>query len=106
MVLASLTPRIVASREQDSTRSLSFSNDVASGRRTQYAVLTNKDLFHSVSGTNLSNQLNELWIVEASVSANNQEAALCALRDGEDDAGDEGLAVVGLLEDGGLLAKA
>ena len=79
---------------------------MAGSRRAQHAILTNENLFHSVSSTNLRNQLNKLWIVEASITANDEEAAFGALRNGEDNAGNERLAIMGLLKDGGLLAKA
>lgn len=76
------------------------------GRRAQYAILSDQNLLDSICSTNLSNQLNHLWVVESSISSNDKEAAFCALGYGEEDAGDKSLAVVGLLEDSDLLSKA
>lgn len=92
--------------EQDSTSSLSFSDDMAGGRRAQYAILPDQNLLDSICSTNLSNQLYHLWVVESSISSNDEEAVLCALRNGKEDTGDKSLAIVGLLEDSNLLPKA
>lgn len=75
------------------------------GRRAQYAILPDQNLLDSICSTNLSNQLYHLWVVESSVSSNDEEAALCALGNREEDTGDESLAVMGLLEDGDFLSK-
>jgi hypothetical protein len=49
--------------------------------------------------------LHNFWVVESSISSDYQEAALSAFGDREEDAGDEGFAVMGLLEDGDFLSK-
>lgn len=67
--------------EQDSTSSLSFPDDMAGGRRAQYAVLSDQNLLNSVCSANLSNQLYHLWVVESSIASNDKEAAVCALGD-------------------------
>ena len=92
--------------EQDSTSSLSFPNDMAGGRRAQYAILSDENLLDSICSPNLGNQLYHLRVVESSISSNDKEAAFCALGDREEDAGDESLTVMGLLEDGNFFAKA
>lgn len=95
----------MTSREQDTTRSLSFPDDMTGSRCAQYAILPNQQLFHSICSTNLSDQLHHLRVIETSISSYDQEATLCAFGDGEEDACNERLAVVGLLEDGNLLSK-
>lgn len=78
---------------------------MASRRCGEDAILPDQELLDPVCGTDLSYQLDHFWVVEASISSNDQEASRNALRYGEEDAGDEGLAVVGLLEDLDLLPK-
>ena len=95
----------MTSREQNTTCSLSLPDDVTGSRCAQYAILPDQQLLHSICSTNLSNQLHHLRVVETSIPSYDQEAALCTFGDGEEDAGDERLAVVGLLEDGNLLSK-
>lgn len=82
MIHVPLTTRIVTGGEQDPTGGLSLANDVTGRRRTKYSVLTNKYLLHSIGSANFSNQLNELRVIEASVPSDDQEAALCTLRNG------------------------
>jgi len=49
--------------------------------------------------------LHHFWIVESSISSDNQEAPLSAFGDREEDTGNEGFAVMALLEDGDFLSK-
>lgn len=100
-----LTTRVVAGCEQDTAGCVSLPDNMAGSRCTQYAILPNQQLLDTVGCPNFGNQLHDLWIVESSISSNNQEAALDALRDREEDTGDERLAVVGLLEDCDFLSK-
>ena len=74
-------------------------------RRRHDAILTDQELLHTVSGTNLRNQLRDLRVVVATITADDQERALDAFGDGEEDGGDEVLGIVLLLEDLDLLAK-
>lgn len=67
--------------EQDSTSSLSFPDDMAGGRRAQYAILPDQNFLDSVCSTNLGDQLYYLWVVESSIPSNDEEAAFCAFGD-------------------------
>lgn len=67
--------------------------------------MSNEQLLYTVCCANLRDQLRHFRVPISSIPANNQERALDALRDGEQDAGDESLAVVFLLEDFDLLTK-
>ena len=99
------TTGIVTGREQYTTRSLSLPDDVTSSWCAQYTILPDQQLLDSVCSTNLGDQLHHFRVVVSSISSYNKEATFCTFRDGEDDAGDERLAVVRLLEDGDLLSK-
>jgi hypothetical protein len=79
---------------------------MASGGRAENAALADDELADAVGGTDLGDELGDLRVPVAAVAANDQSAVLDALGDGEEDAGDEGLAVVWLLEDPDLLAQA
>lgn len=100
-----LTTRIMTCGEQNTTSSLSFPNDMAGSWRAEYSVLTDQYLLHAVSGTDLGDQLDQLRVVEASISSNDQKTARGTLGDGKDYAGDEGFAIMRLLEYGGLFTK-
>jgi len=95
----------VTGSQQDTTRGLPLADHVAGGGRAQDSILTDDQLLHAVRSADPGDQLNDLGVVEAAITTNDQESALCTLGDGEEDASDEGLGVVGLLEDGDLLAK-
>lgn len=99
------TTGIVASCEEYATSSLSLSNDMAGRWCTEDTILPNQKLLYSVRRANFGDQLHDLWVVEASIAANNQEAAIRALRDGEEYTGNERLAVIGLLKDGDFLSQ-
>lgn len=79
---------------------------MASSWCAQNAILTDENFLHTISGADSGDQLDELWIIKAPISTNDKKAILSALRYGKDDTGDEGLAVMGLLEDRRLFAKA
>ena len=99
------TARVMASCEKYAARSFSLSDDMTGCWRAEDPILSDQELLHSVCGANLGNQLHDLRIVEASISADDEETTFGAFGDGEEDAGDEGLAVVGLLEDGDFLPQ-
>ena len=92
------TSRVVASSEQNTTGSPSFTNNMTGSRGTQDTVLTDQQLLDTISSTNLSNQLHNLGIVVSSISSNDQETPLSALWNGKEDAGNERLAIVRLLK--------
>lgn len=98
------TARVVARCKKYAAGSFSLSNDVTGSWRAEDSVLADEKLLHSVCSANLGDQLHDLRVVESSISTNDEETTFCAFRDRKEDAGDEGLAVVGLLEDGDFLA--
>jgi hypothetical protein len=79
---------------------------VAGGGCRHNAILTDQELLDTVSGTNLCNHLSDLWVPVAAITADDKVRVLDTFGDGEEDGGDEGLAVVILLEDLDLLAEA
>ena len=95
----------MACSEEDTTRGFPYTNDMACRGRAQNAILANDQLLHTIGSPNLRDQLNELWIVEASIACNHKCTAFSALRYGKKDACDEGFTVVWLLEDCGLFAE-
>ena len=101
-----LTARIVACCKQYAASRLPFPDNVAGRWCTQDTILPNQELLHAVRSADLCDQLNDLWVVVPAVTSNDKKGALSAFRNGEESAGDEGLAVVGLLEDDDLLAEA
>ena len=103
---ACLTARIMARGQEDSARGLTHADHMARGRRAENAALADDELADAIGSTNLCNQLRDLWVPVAAVAANDQRAVLDALGNGQQDAGDEGLAVVRLLEDLDFLAQA
>lgn len=95
----------MARSKQDPTCGTSLPDNMAGGWGAQYAVLANDQFLNTVRGSNASNQLDGLRIVETSISTDNEERILGALWDGLEDAGNEGFGIVRLLEDSDLLAK-
>jgi hypothetical protein len=100
------TSRVVAGRQQDAAGSFPYPNDVAGCGCAEDAILTDKQLLDTVGGTNLGNQLSNLGVPVAAITANDEDGAVDALRNGLKDAGDEGFRVVVLLEDLDLLTQA
>lgn len=79
---------------------------MASGGCAENAILADQELLDSVCGADFGNKLSDLGIPVAAVSANDEEGASNAFRDGLEDAGNKGLGVVVLLEHLDLLAQA
>lgn len=104
--LGTRTAGIVAGCKQNTTGGFPDANEVAGGRGAHDTVLADEQLLDAVSGTNFSNQLSDLWVVVAAITANDEERAIDALGDGQQDRSNKRLAVVGLLEDLDLLAEA
>jgi hypothetical protein len=96
----------VAGRQQDAAGSFPYPNDVAGCGCAEDAILTDQQLLDTVGGTNLGDQLSDLWVPVAAITANDEDGAVDALRNGLEDAGNEGFRVVVLLEDPDLLAQA
>jgi hypothetical protein len=102
---AQLTSGVVRGSQENTTSRLAFADDVRSSWSTENAILADKKLLDAVSGSNLCNELHNLWVPVSAVTANDEEASLDALGDGEEDTGDEGFTIVRLLEDDDLLSK-
>jgi len=79
---------------------------MAGGWCAEDTVLTDQELLDAVGGTNLCDHLGDLWVPVSAISTDDEEGVLDALRDREQDAGDESLRVVLLLENLDLLAEA
>lgn len=95
----------MAGSEQDTTGSFSLANKMASSRGTEDAVLADQKLLDAICSTNLCDGLYDFRVVVATVTANNEEGTLHTFGNGEQDAGDEGFGVVGLLENDDLLTE-
>jgi hypothetical protein len=78
---------------------------MAGSRRAQNTVLANEQLLDAVCCSDLCNLLYDLGIVESAITANDKERSFDTFGDGEEDRGDEGLAIVLLLKDCDLLAQ-
>lgn len=100
-----LTAWVMTGGEEDATSGLADTNDMAGRRGTEDAVLANEKFLDPVRSTNLCNQLDDLRVPVSAIASNDEESPLYTFGNGEEDGGDEGLAVVGLLEDSDLLAK-
>ena len=100
-----LTTRIMARRQQNTTSSLPHADQVTRRRSTQDTILANEDLLDPIGSSNLGDLLNDLGVVVAAIARDDQESALSTFGDRQEDAGDEGFGVVGLLEDLDLLAQ-
>lgn len=99
------TTRVVTGRQEDTTGGLALADEVAGSRGGEDAILADQQLLDTISGTDFGNLLNDLGVVVAAIATDDEESALSTLGDREDDASDEGLGVVGLLEDLDLLTK-
>lgn len=95
----------MAGSEQNASSSLSLSNDMTRGRCTQDAILSNQKFLHTIRSPDSRNQLYGLRVIKSPIPSDNQKATLDSLGDRQEDAGDEGLGVIWLLEDGDFLAK-
>ena len=96
----------MASSEQNAPGCLSYSDDMASSRRAENAVLPNNQLLDPICCTNLRDQLDQFWVVEAAISSDDESAALDTLRNREENASNERFAVMGLLKDRCLFPQA
>ena len=99
------TTRVVTGRQEDTTGGLALADEVAGSGGGEDAILADQQLLDTISGTDFGNLLDDLGVVVAAIATDDEESALSALGDGEDDASNEGFGVVGLLEDLDLLTK-
>jgi hypothetical protein len=93
----------VAGSQQDTAGSFPYPNDMAGCGCAENAILTDQQLLDTVGGANLGNQLSDLWVPVAAITADDEDGAVNALRNRLEDAGNEGFRVVILLEDLDLL---
>ena len=77
--------------EEDTTGSLPYPDHMASSRSAEDTILTDQQLLHAVSCADFRNQLCDLGIPETTITTNDEESALGALRDRLENAGNEGL---------------
>jgi hypothetical protein len=96
----------VAGCQEDTTCRLSYPDDVAGSWGAENAILSDQKLLHSVCGTNLGNELSDFGVPVTTITTDDKERALGAFRDRLEDAGNERLRVVLLLENLDLLAQA
>lgn len=68
----------MAGGQKNTASRLPLSYDVAGGGRAEYTVLANKQLLDPVRSADLGNQLDDLWVVVTSISANDKKTAICA----------------------------
>jgi hypothetical protein len=97
---------IVASSQQDTTSGLAYADDVASSWCAEDAILADQQLLDTVGGTDLGDQLSDFGVPVTAITTNDEGGALNAFGDGQQDAGNESLRVVVLLENLDLLAQA
>lgn len=62
----------MTSGQQDTTSRLPLPYEMTGSRSTQDTVLANKDLLDAIGGTNLSNLLDSLGIVVATVATDDE----------------------------------
>lgn len=101
-----LTTRVVAGGQQNTTSGLPHTDQVAGRGGTQDAILTHDELLDTIGGTDLRNLLDNLGVVVAAITGNDKGSTLSTLRNRQEDTGDEGLGIAGLLEDLDLLTEA
>lgn len=79
----------MARSEQNATRRLSLPDNMAGSRSAQNAILANQQLLDAICSSDARNQLDNLGVVEPSITTDNEECVLSALGDGLEDARDE-----------------
>ena len=96
----------MASSKQNTTSCLAYPDDVTGSWSTEDAVLADQELLDTIRSTDLGDELSDFWVPVAAISTDDKERSFSTLGNGLQDAGDEGLGVVLLLEDLDLLAEA
>ena len=91
--------------QQNTTGCLLHADEIACTRGTQETILTDDQLLHAVRSTDLRNFLDDLGVVIPAVTTDNEERTLSTLGNRQENARDERLGVVRLLEDGDLLPE-
>jgi hypothetical protein len=63
----------MAGRQEDTSSGLAKSDDMAGGRRRQNTILADEELLYTVGSTDLGNQLDDLGVVVAAITTNDEE---------------------------------
>jgi hypothetical protein len=103
--LGSLTSGVVTGGEQDTTGGLPDPDDMTGSWCAEDTILADQELLDAVGSTDLCDLLCDLRVPVATITTNDKESVLSALRNRLEDADDERFGVVLLLEDLDLLAK-
>lgn len=77
------TTGVVAGGQQDATGGFPYPDDMARSRSAEDAVLADDKLLDAICSANLGDQLCDLGVPVASVTADDQSRAFNALGDGE-----------------------
>jgi hypothetical protein len=95
----------VTGGEQDTTGGLPDPDDMTGSWCAEDTILADQELLDAVGSTDLCNLLCDLRVPVATITTDDKESVLSALRNRLEDADDERFGVVLLLEDLDLLAK-
>ena len=63
----------MAGCQENATGGIALADEVAGGRRRQDAILADQELLDTVCRANFGNQLDDLWVPEPAIAANNEE---------------------------------
>lgn len=63
----------MAGSKEDASSGLPLANDMAGSRRRENAILADQKLLDAISSTNLCDQLDDLGVPEATITANDEE---------------------------------
>lgn len=100
-----LTTGVMTGSQQDTTSRLVDTDEMTGGRRAHDAILADQELLDAIGSTNLSNGLSDLRVPVTAITTNDEERALDAFGNRQEDAGNKSLRVVLLLENLDLLAE-
>lgn len=78
-----LTTRVVRGGQEDTASGLLDADDMRGSGSGKDAILSNDEFLHTVCGTNLSNDLGDLGVPVATITANDEERVLDTLGNGE-----------------------
>lgn len=95
----------MAGGQQNTTRGLAHTNQVAGRGGTHDTILADQQLLDTVGGGDLSDLVDHHIVVVTAITTNDEEGVLDTLGNGQEDTRNEGFGVVGLLEDLDLLTE-
>jgi hypothetical protein len=96
----------MACSQQNASSGFPYANYMTGSRSAEDAIVSDYQLIGTIRSADFGNQLCDFGVPVSSISSNDKCAPFYAFRDGEKDAGNETLAVVGLLEDFDFLSEA